>query len=124
MRRDNTLSTSGLIVAIVFGVGIVASIVAIIFVHVRGKQKQKRDEQVAAMMKSSRVPDKEMESSRVPLPTGRGMQSEDNLPLIAPGGVRSDQQYYGDGGEYQGQTQAPRLHQGLGGLDGGPSPRY
>jgi type II secretory pathway pseudopilin PulG len=132
MKKDDSLSTSGLIVTIAFGVGISAALIAWGIVAWKGKQKQKREEQAALLRAASRH--------------GKGrdveaVASDANLPLITPGAQRSEQynagQGYSQGGQdYFNQAQsggnsvtppgqrgnAPQLHQGLGAL--GQETRY
>lgn len=122
MKKDNHLTTSGLIVTIAFTAGILAAVIGALAVNMRSRTKAKREAQVAAMMASSIPAGRDVERSVVPQ-----MRSDDNLPLIAPGGQRSQGQYYnvsGGAGEEQEMRSAPRLHQGLGALGQDQPPRY
>ncbi|KAH9216781.1 hypothetical protein DL95DRAFT_387310 [Leptodontidium sp. 2 PMI_412] len=146
MRRDNSLTTSGLIVAIAFGVGLAATAIAVIAMIIHGKNQEKAKQQAqllaAASSRSGRGGDVEAAKAFTrPNP----MASDANLPLITPGGPRSDhasysqQEYFeqgqgnltppeyrgaGSSGSGSGVPDVPRLelHQGLGAL--GQNPRY
>ncbi len=139
MKRKDSLETSGIIVAIVFGVGLAATIITVIAMIVHSKKKLRTAKQaqlLAAATSKGRGPSAAVE-------TRNPFASDANLPLITPGGTRSDQANYsqqdyfegaGQGGtgsltppEYrgvgaQGAPPAPQLHQGVGGL--GQNPRY
>ncbi|KAG4434215.1 hypothetical protein IFR05_010285 [Cadophora sp. M221] len=144
MRRDNSLTTSGLVVAIAFGVGLAATAIAVIAMIIHGKNQEKAKQQAqllaAASSRSGRGGDVEAAKAFTrPNP----MASDANLPLITPGGPRSDhasygqQEYFeqgagrltppeyrgaGSSGSGSGVPPVPRLHQGLGAL--GQNPRY
>lgn len=139
MKRDNKLTTSGLIVAIAFGAGISAALIAWLIVSMRARSRSKHNEQVKKMMEGKPRSRSDVEGISSFAGEGRrnpAMSSEANLPLITPGGTRSDQTHYGQQEGYfqqQGsggnsltppgqQPGAPRIHQGIGGL--GQEQRY
>jgi hypothetical protein len=129
MKRDDKLTTSGLIVTIVFGVAIAATAIAFGIMCVRNSAKAKQ-EQRAQLLAAASSKGNDVEAQ--PFPN----RSEANLPLITPGGTRSGETgYYGasqPGQDYFGQSGsggnsvtppanrggAPQLHQGLGALGG------
>jgi len=135
MRRDDHLTTSGIVVTIVFGIGITSFVIALIVMKCQERAANKRRKQAerAALLSGkgrSRSDTENAEAyararsnSRIALNPreGLGMQSEADLPLIAPGGTRSDQQYYPQ--EYSDQERRasnsgtppvqPKLHPGL-----------
>ncbi|KAF8865584.1 hypothetical protein BDZ45DRAFT_684126 [Acephala macrosclerotiorum] len=129
MQRDNNLTTSGLIVTIVFGVAIAATAIAFGIMCVRNSAKAKQ-EQRAQLLAAAGSKGNDVEAQSFP------NRSEANLPLITPGGTRSEQTgYYGASQpqqDYFGQSGsggnpltppanrggAPQLHQGLGALGG------
>ncbi|KAH7329956.1 hypothetical protein BKA65DRAFT_46654 [Rhexocercosporidium sp. MPI-PUGE-AT-0058] len=148
MKRDNSLKTSGLVVAIAFGVGLAATAIAVIAMVIHGKNKVKAKQQAqllaAASSRSGRGGDVEAAKAFTrPNP----MASDATIPLITPGGQRSDQanysqqeyfvggqgtgrltppEYRGAGSSGSGSSAPPvprlELHQGLGTL--GQNPRY
>ncbi|KUJ08055.1 uncharacterized protein LY89DRAFT_691355 [Mollisia scopiformis] len=129
MKRDNTLTTSGLIVTIVFGLAIGVAIIAFIVMGVRNSKKVKQQE-YAHQMAAASTKGADVESQSF----ANANRSEAALPLITPGGTRSDQyqpqqDYFGQssgGGNSvtppAGRGNAPQLHQGLGAL--GQETRY
>ncbi|KAK0104797.1 hypothetical protein ONS95_005065 [Cadophora gregata] len=143
MRRDNHLTTSGIVVAIAFGVGIAATTIAVIAMIIHGKNKVKanRQAQLLAVASSRGRGGRDVEAAKG---FSKPMTSDANLPLITPGGPRSDQPIYGQQEYFEGAGQAMRsltppeyrsvsgsgappvprleLHQGLGAL--GQNPRY
>merc|ERR1712098_1009738 len=141
MRRDNTLTTSGLVVAIAFGVGLAATAIAVIAMVIHGKNKVKANQQAQLLAAASSRGGRDVEAAKA---FTRPMASDANLPLITPGGTRSDQasypqqeyfegaqggsltppEYRGAGSSSSGAPPVPRLelHQGLGAL--GQNPRY
>ncbi|KAH7403644.1 hypothetical protein BKA64DRAFT_457848 [Cadophora sp. MPI-SDFR-AT-0126] len=146
MRRDNTLTTSGLVVAIAFGVGLAATAIAVIAMVIHGKNKVKANQQAQLLAAASSRGGRDVEAGKsFTRPKGGAMASDANLPLITPGGTRSDQasyaqqdyfeggqgtggltppEYRGAGSSSSGAPPVPRLelHQGLGAL--GQNPRY
>lgn len=127
IKTDNRLDTSGIVVAIIFALGLVITFVIVIAMVMRSKKqlKQMRQAQLlnAANARSGR---RDVEAAQTFQKAGA---SAADLPLIPPGGMRSDQQSYG-GQEYGGSQQterrpappAPQLNQGLAAL--GQNPRY
>ncbi|PVH78274.1 hypothetical protein DL98DRAFT_516789 [Cadophora sp. DSE1049] len=144
MRRDNTLTTSGLVVAIAFGVGLAATAIAVIAMVIHGKNKVKANQQAQLLAAASSRGGRDVEAAKAfRRPSGGAMASDANLPLITPGGTRSDQtsytqQEYFEGAQGMGNLTPPEyrgagasgappvprleLHQGLGAL--GQNPRY
>ncbi len=151
MKIDNHLTTSGLAVAITFGVVIVGFAITLIVLKIQAKKNARRAElqreaQFGGPGYGNRkyadveVADAYKQARRAPgfaLNPREGMHSDANLPLIAPGGPRSDQQQYNQQ-DYFAQTMStgshsaspggrgrgaasntpPKLHQGLAGLGG------
>lgn len=125
--RDDSLTTSGLIVTIVFGIAIAATIIAFIVMCMRNSKKVKQQEYASQMAAaSSKGNDVEAQSF-----TNAAMRSEAQLPLMTPGGVRSEgysgaQQDYFEGGNSvtpsNGRAPQIQLHGGLGAL--GQETRY
>ncbi len=127
MKKDNSLTTSGLIVTIIFAVGIFLSFAGVLIVNLRANAKAKHDAQVQLMMKSSMNHNTDVETAQT-----FGMRSEANLPLITPEAAKSEQYNYGQQHDYFGQEPAgsssltaepsvapnppPKLHPGLGAL--------
>ena len=140
MKKEDKLTTSGLIVSIAFVGGILAAIVSWTIVSLRARNRRKHNEQVRQMMASSGKGRSGSDVEAVSSFGGRrhqAMASEANLPLISPGGTRSDQQSYGQQEGYFSQHAlggnsltppgregpgAPKLHPGLGAL--GQETRY
>ncbi|KAG9248008.1 hypothetical protein BJ878DRAFT_476878 [Calycina marina] len=111
LKRDNHLTTSGLTVAIVFGVAIIGAIGGILFFQrqlaaINRKAKLER----LAMLDNS---GKGYGMSDVEAPINK----TDSTPLIANAGSGGGQQPYYDNREFGESPQdAPRLHPGLGAL--------
>ncbi|TVY25793.1 hypothetical protein LHYA1_G004554 [Lachnellula hyalina] len=104
MKRDAPLTTSGIVVAIVFGVAITAVIISIIIVSMHARRKAKRAQINAAMVSGSLG--KSAADDEGPAPYRIGGAS-DATPLITPGGGRSEQtQYAGAHQEYFGSRGA------------------
>jgi len=142
MKRDDHLTASGLAVTIVFGTAIIGFTIALIIMKVKERQTSRRAEAERAALlgggfvgkpRSSRNDVETADAypqvrrnARNPLsPLREAAGSEANLPLIAPGGPRSDQPQYDDFGQdetvgEQGRAGPPnvppKLHQGLGAL--------
>jgi hypothetical protein len=127
MKREDKLTTSGLIVTIVFGGGIAAALLSWAILCLRSSQRNKRQEQIRRMMASSgKGQDVESISpfARPSTRSNKAMRSDASLPLITPGGIRSDQQTYGQQEGYFEQhgpggnvpSPAPKLHPGLNAL--------
>jgi len=120
MKEDNHLTTSGLAVTILFAVSIfLAALAATISIY-RGRAAAKRKEYAhaaitgggAAAFNKGKARAGDVESSQHPYV--QRDPSEAHLPLISPGGSRSDQPEYFEGPGSQ--RQAPKLHPGLGAL--------
>lgn len=133
MKKDDHLTTSGLVVTIAFAVGIFAASAGVLIVNLRARQKAKHDLQAQLMMASSMHENADLENAQK---FSQPMQSEANLPLITPGAPRSEQYNYEQhdyssleqeypgsnpftAGEHviaTGPPAAPKLHPGLGAL--------
>lgn len=86
MRRDDHLTTSGLIVTIIFSAALVATVIAFIVMGMRNSKKARQQEYAQQMAAaSSKGADVEAQSFT------KANRSEAALPLIPPGGQRSDQ---------------------------------
>ncbi len=97
MKREDNLTTSGLIVTIMFAGGIGAALLAWAVLCLRSRTRAKRQEQLRRMMASSgKGDDVESISPFATRPTmrSRARGSDANLPLITPGGTRTAQQTY------------------------------
>lgn len=115
MKRDNSLTTSGLIVTIFFAVGLVAALIAFVAIAIRSKSKAKAEER-KRLLEDASSGGKDVEAATPFSSTrSRAGASESNLPLVAPGGQRSEA-YSGGQQDYFSQGQAPRLNPGLGAL--------
>ncbi|KAE9376697.1 hypothetical protein N431DRAFT_479871 [Stipitochalara longipes BDJ] len=91
MKREDNLTTSGLIVTIIFAGGIGAALLAWAILCLRSRNRTKRQEQLRRMMASSgKGEDIESISPFDTRPTtrSRAMGSDANLPLITPGAER------------------------------------
>jgi hypothetical protein len=125
MKKQDNLTTSGLIVTIVFAGGIGAALIAWAILCLRSRNRNKRQEALRRMMASS-AKDQDVESispfATRPTTRNKGMSSEANLPLIASGRTRGDQQTYAQQGGYiehgpRGNTPpGPRIDPGLAAL--------
>jgi hypothetical protein len=140
MKKEDKLTTSGLIVTIIFVGGTLAAIISWSIIGLRARNRRRHNEQVRQMMASSGKGRSGSDIEAVSSFGGRrnqAMTSEANLPLISPGGTRSDQQSYGQQEGYFEQhgmggnsltppgregPGAPKLHPGLGAL--GQEGRY
>ncbi|KAE8452295.1 hypothetical protein EG329_000995 [Mollisiaceae sp. DMI_Dod_QoI] len=125
MKRDDSLTTSGLIVTIVFSLAIAAAAIAFTVMTFRNNAKVKQEER-ARLLAAATSKGGDVEAQPF------SNRSEAALPLITPGGTRSEQtQYYnqpqqdyfgqgiGGGNSVTPPAQrgnAPQLHQGLGAL--------
>lgn len=122
MRRDDKLTMSGLIVTIALVAGIVAAIIAFVAVAIHGKSKLKAQERAKLLQSADSGRNYESANAFSGARSGRPVTSESHLPLVTPGGQRSDnyqvdQQEYFNQGQGQGQASgAPRLNPGLGAL--------
>jgi len=108
MKRDVPIGTAGIVIAIVFGVGIASAIVGIIVMSVRGRSKAKRAQINAAMVSGSLGKSAADGAGPAPYRIGVGGAS-DATPLIPPGtpvGGRS--------GQYPGAHQAYFGNRGAG----------
>ncbi|TVY82558.1 hypothetical protein LSUE1_G002859 [Lachnellula suecica] len=118
MERNAPLTTSGIVVSAVFGLGISATIIVLIVMCLKARSKANRDNReraalLAGVNSKPAMKDVELSPYNAGGP-GAGV-SDSNLPLVTPGGVRSEQTgYSGTQQEYFGQ-------QG-GGYDVGVSP--
>lgn len=84
-------------------------------IAIRGKSKAKAEER-ARLLEEASLGRKDVEAATPFSSTrGRAGASESNLPLVTPGGQRSDT-YSGGQQDYFSQGQAPRLNPGLGAL--------
>lgn len=127
MKREDNLTTSGLIVTIVFAGGIGLAFLSWAIFCLRSRQRNKRQEQLHRMMeRSGKGPDVESISPFAARPSTRAnkaMRSDASLPLITPGGTRSDQQSYRQEGYFEQHgpegnppPPVPKLHPGLNAL--------
>jgi hypothetical protein len=120
MKRDDSLTTSGLVVTIAFAVGIVAAIIAFVAVGLHGRNKSRKAEQAALLAQASSGRGKDIEAS--PFARSNPAASDSNLPLMTPGGQRSEgynasqQDYFEQGQQRRAGSGAPRLNPGLGAL--------
>lgn len=107
MKRDVPLTTSGIVVAILFGVSITGVIVGIIAMGVHARSKAKRAQINAAMLSGSLG--KSAADDAGPLPYrigGGGGGPSDASPLITPGARSEQTQYPGAHQEYFGSRGA------------------
>jgi len=141
MKRDDTLTTSGLIVTIVFVTGIGLFTIGLIIMGVKARQE-------TAKQNAERTALLNKESQNYPR-NGGAATSDTNLPLMTPGGNRNEtynkQETFGQTGAGNGNGSGsrspiqrspsgsnsvspergpvigapPKLHQGLGALGGG-----
>ncbi|KAL3427840.1 hypothetical protein PVAG01_01350 [Phlyctema vagabunda] len=137
MKRDNTLTTSGLVVALVFGFGIGAFIVALIVMYCQAARQAKRDKAERMALLSNPRMGKERSDSDVEAARARNtflqqhdeQGSEANIPLITTTGAGQSHNDFGDDvGEANYNPPSsrtgvppvpplpPKLHQGLGSL--------
>ena len=96
MKREDNLTTSGLIVTIIFAGGIGVALLSWAILCLRSRRRVQQQEQRRRMMASSKLDDVESISPFAARPSMRikARGSDANLPLITPGGPRSDRQTY------------------------------
>lgn len=123
MKKQDNLTTSGLVVTIVFAGGIGAALFAWAILCLRSRNRNKRQEALQRMMGSSGKGLDTEYASPFAAARNQAMRSDANLPLITPGGIRSDQQSYGHQEGYfehgpEGSAVPPvpkiQIHPGLG----------
>lgn len=137
MRRDNHLTTGGLIVTISFAFGIVGAILAVIVSHYQSNAANRKVEaERAALLGDGAFAATGNGKGRAASAAPTYQQhnpSEAVIPLMTPGGSRSDEVYqhpYNNDNDYYqasgaagsnpgpagGHSGAPKLHPGLGAL--------
>jgi len=84
MKRDDSLTTSGLVVTIVFAVGIGAAIVAFTILGLRSRAKAKKDAAARLLAAAHSGSDGKDEEAAHAFVSSKGGASEANLPLIPP----------------------------------------
>ena len=132
MKQENHLTVSGIVVTVAFGVGLGATIIVVAVMQLRSRNNTRRESSAPLLMVGGDnwkgVGGSDIEATQALGRRGFGMASEANLPLITPGGTRSDQQYHNKTeADYSAQAPSasgsntergvvPKLLQGLGAL--------
>ncbi|KAH6678106.1 hypothetical protein B0J14DRAFT_461010, partial [Halenospora varia] len=110
MKRDDHLTTSGLIVTIALAIALAATIISLVALACIQRNKAKKDKMEAAAKLGGKIrPMDDMEAKPYKI-GGGGESSEVDLPLITPGGKRSSNSVS------PGHVPQIQLHQGLGAL--------
>lgn len=136
LKKDNHLTTSGLIVTSGFAISIIAAAIAIVASHYQSRAAgRRRERERLALLGPGAYESNDIGRAAPDVeavqPYSRRNPSEAHVPLITPGGARSDQQSYqqqnsSDFFSAQGGADsvppnesgraAPKLHPGLGAL--------
>jgi hypothetical protein len=110
------MTTSGVIVAIVFATGLSTAALAIFLYQMSSRAASKR----AAMQRAALHAGGSGKGKMADVPYGQGNANDANVPLMSPNGTRQDNAYpYAQQLDYEpspADGSAPRLHPGLGAL--------